>query len=329
MLNVKDQLMRQAGFKRCLVTASAAVVALSMALFGAGCGSDEPVEVENQFPTSDPAIVQTFLEAIYQSNDPAALLVEQGDAITADIVETNAEGTVVQTGFIQQYYADGKLWSDDEWYDGEGNLLSANSYYYNDDVSYGLYCYTDGVDNLLVAMSEDTYKAALCFNPVLTVDISDTDLISLASVDQLEETMQLTYTAEFSEGYFTEVVYVVDKASLVLQSIQETDYDADGKICRAVTRTFVQDEPRVTNAIGFAEVASFGEDACAVTIVVNPGSDAEETLNYSVKQGSTVFYDSNDIVMMYTDEACTQEILSPDTSGESCTVYVLLAEQLD
>ena len=79
-------------------------------------------------------------------------------------------------------------------------------------------------------------------------------------------------------------------------------------------------DPEFDETVSEGGAASF----CALTLVINPGQDNEETQQHNVALGLEVQFTAleGENVAIYADEAMTQAVDAIDTSAESATYYI-------
>lgn len=141
----------------------------------------------------------------------------------------------------------------------------------------------------------------------------------------------ISTTTTYSDmpDYYYTTIYYVDPATGELLAMSVTDYSKDDSGEASVLGTTLYDWSYGESYLPDKELAAeaFNSDeACALTLVYNPGAADEETQEISIKRGTYVTFVSSTGNQLYADAELTKTLddtLPIDTNGESMTVYVV------
>lgn len=154
------------------------------------------------------------------------------------------------------------------------------------------------------------------------VPSADETFVSAQATDQRNEILVETTFEDPQDNAAMGGSYYVDAHTLQIKRVQISTYDEKGfkTSIRAMSVTCDGGEEPDTGAL--TAITDLKEnDKCSVTVVINPGSDNEETHTLDVAKGCGIAVLGRDDYGLYRDEACQIQFPSVDTTGDSVTVY--------
>ena len=312
----------------------AGIAALCVMSLLAGCGMQGGDTNNNDKNAGEPKEIS--LEQVRADNIPEKLL-EDHDTVTVSIQGTDQDGKETYTAKVQ-YTRDDK-----------GNLLLASHYSYTadspvgEDEFFAQACLSiEGNGVYLSKMESDGRLNMNCY-PSGEYEMYILDMLPACreADDSASETINeqseqdgavlISTTTTYSDmpDYYYTTIYYVDPATGELLAKSVTDYSKDESGEASVLGTTLYDWSYGESYLPDKELAAeaFNSDeACALTLVYNPGAADEETQEISIKRGTYVTFVSSTGNQLYADAELTKTLddtLPIDTSGESMTVYVV------
>ena len=127
----------------------------------------------------------------------------------------------------------------------------------------------------------------------------------------------LTVHEEFEGDAYSEYVYYVDPESLELYAVFYT-YKSEAYNGQTVTNYYYGNDADTYTVTENASAQILTDDnACAVTVVFNPGEADEETQTFQIVKGTSLSVEGE----TFSDAACSQGLYDFDTTADSLTVY--------
>lgn len=312
----------------------AGIGALCVMSLLAGCGTQGGDTNNNDKNADEPKEIS--LEQVRADNIPEKLL-EDHDTVTVSIQGTDQDSKETYTAKVQ-YTRDDK-----------GNLLLASHYSYTadspvgEDEFFAQACLSiEGNGVYLSKMESDGRLNMNCYPSgeyeMYILDMlpacREADDSASETIDEQSEqdgAVLISTTTTYSDmpDYYYTTIYYVDPATGELLAMSVTDYSKDDSGEASVLGTTLYDWSYGESYLPDKELAAeaFNSDeACALTLVYNPGAADEETQEISIKRGTYVTFVSSTGNQLYADAELTKTLddtLPIDTSGESMTVYVV------
>lgn len=312
----------------------ASIGALCVMSLLAGCGTQGGDTNNNDKNADEPKEIS--LEQVRADNIPEKLL-EDHDTVTVSIQGTDQDSKETYTAKVQ-YTRDDK-----------GNLLLASHYSYTadspvgEDEFFAQACLSiEGNGVYLSKMESDGRLNMNCYPSgeyeMYILDMlpacREADDSASETIDEQSEqdgAVLISTTTTYSDmpDYYYTTIYYVDPATGELLAMSVTDYSKDDSGEASVLGTTLYDWSYGESYLPDKELAAeaFNSDeACALTLVYNPGAADEETQEISIKRGTYVTFVSSTGNQLYADAELTKTLddtLPIDTSGESMTVYVV------
>lgn len=312
----------------------AGIAALCVAALLAGCGIQDGDTNNNDKNADEPKEIS--LEQVRADNIPEKLL-EDHDTVTVSIQGTDQDSKETYTAKVQ-YTRDDK-----------GNLLLASHYSYTadspvgEDEFFAQACLSIKGNGVYLSKMESDGRLNMNCYPSGEYEMYILDMLPACreADDSASETIDeqreqdgavlISTTTTYSDmpDYYYTTIYYVDPATGELLAMSVTDYSKDDSGEASVLGTTVYDWSYDESYLPDKELAAeaFNSDeACALTLVYNPGAADEETQEISIKRGTYVTFVSSTGSLLYADAALTQPIddtVSIDTNGEEMTVYVV------
>lgn len=312
----------------------AGIGALCVMSLLAGCGMQDGDTNNNDKNADEPKEIS--LEQVRADNIPEKLL-EDHDTVTVSIQGTDQDSKETYTAKVQ-YTRDDK-----------GNLLLASHYSYTadspvgEDEFFAQACLSiEGNGVYLSKMESDGRLNMNCYPSgeyeMYILDMlpacREADDSASETIDEQSEqdgAVLISTTTTYSDmpDYYYTTIYYVDPATGELLAMSVTDYSKDDSGEASVLGTTLYDWSYGESYLPDKELAAeaFNSDeACALTLVYNPGAADEETQEISIKRGTYVTFVSSTGNQLYADAELTKTLddtLPIDTNGESMTVYVV------
>lgn len=312
----------------------AGIGALCVMSLLAGCGTQGGDTNNNDKNADEPKEIS--LEQVRADNIPEKLL-EDHDTVTVSIQGTDQDSKETYTAKVQ-YTRDDK-----------GNLLLASHYSYTadspvgEDEFFAQACLSiEGNGVYLSKMESDGRLNMNCYPSgeyeMYILDMlpacREADDSASETIDEQSEqdgAVLISTTTTYSDmpDYYYTTIYYVDPATGELLAMSVTDYSKDDSGEASVLGTTLYDWSYGESYLPDKELAAeaFNSDeACALTLVYNPGAADEETQEISIKRGTYVTFVSSTGNQLYADAELTKTLddtLPIDTNGESMTVYVV------
>lgn len=310
------------------------IAALCVTALLAGCGMQGGDTNNNDKNADEPKEIS--LEQVRADNIPEKLL-EDHDTVTVSIQGTDRDSKETYTAKVQ-YTRDDK-----------GNLLLASHYSYTadspvgEDEFFAQACLSiEGNGVYLSKMESDGRLNMNCYPSgeyeMYILDMlpacREADDSASETIDEQSEqdgAVLISTTTTYSDmpDYYYTTIYYVDPATGELLAMSVTDYSKDDSGEASVLGTTLYDWSYGESYLPDKELAAeaFNSDeACALTLVYNPGAADEETQEISIKRGTYVTFVSSTGNQLYADAELTKTLddtLPIDTNGESMTVYVV------
>lgn len=312
----------------------AGIGALCVMSLLAGCGMQGGDTNNNDKNADEPKEIS--LEQVRADNIPEKLL-EDHDTVTVSIQGTDQDSKETYTAKVQ-YTRDDK-----------GNLLLASHYSYTadspvgEDEFFAQACLSiEGNGVYLSKMESDGRLNMNCYPSgeyeMYILDMlpacREADDSASETIDEQSEqdgAVLISTTTTYSDmpDYYYTTIYYVDPATGELLAMSVTDYSKDDSGEASVLGTTLYDWSYGESYLPDKELAAeaFNSDeACALTLVYNPGAADEKTQEISIKRGTYVTFVSSTGNQLYADAELTKTLddtLPIDTNGESMTVYVV------
>lgn len=312
----------------------AGIAALCVMSLLAGCGMQDGDMNNNDKNADEPKEIS--LEQVRADNIPEKLL-EDHDTVTVSIQGTDQDSKETYTAKVQ-YTRDDK-----------GNLLLASHYSYTadspvgEDEFFAQACLSIKGNGVYLSKMESDGRLNMNCYPSGEYEMYILDMLPACreADDSASETIDeqseqdgavlISTTTTYSDmpDYYYTTIYYVDPATGELLAMSVTDYSKDDSGEASVLGTTVYDWSYDESYLPDKELAAeaFNSDeACALTLVYNPGAADEETQEISIKRGTYVTFVSSTGNQLYADAELTKTLddtLPIDTSGESMTVYVV------
>lgn len=310
------------------------IAALCVAALLAGCGTQGGDTNNNDKNADEPKEIS--LEQVRADNIPEKLL-EDHDTVTVSIQGTDQDSKETYTAKVQ-YTRDDK-----------GNLLLASHYSYTadspvgEDEFFAQACLSIERNGVYLSKMESDGRLNMNCYPSGEYEMYILDMLPACreADDSASETIDeqseqdgavlISTTTTYSDmpDYYYTTIYYVDPATGELLAMSVTDYSKDDSGEASVLGTTVYDwsyDESYAPEKELAAEAFNSDEACALTLVYNPGAADEETQEISIKRGTYVTFVSSTGNQLYADAELTQPLddtLPIDTSGESMTVYVV------
>lgn len=240
-------------------------------------------------------------------------LMEDCDSISVKEERININGDVYSTVYWNFRIEDGQAAVDTWTKTGEEktvvNARSGVLYNMNGDTM-----------NATIVPAEEYEKRIKDMMPF--VPSADETFVSAQATDQRNEILVETTFEDPQDNAAMGGSYYVDARTLQIKRVQIATYDEKGfkTSIRAMSVTCDGGEEPDTGALT-AIANSKENDKCSVTVVINPGSDNEETHALSVVKGCGIAVLGREDYSLYRDEACQVQLPSVDTMGDRVTVY--------
>ena len=312
----------------------AGIGALCVAALLAGCGTQGGDTNNNDKNADEPKEIS--LEQVRADNIPEKLL-EDHETVTVSIQGTDQDGKETYTAKVQ-YTRDDK-----------GNLLLASHYSYTadspvgEDEFFAQACLSIKGNGVYLSKMESDGRLNMNCYPSGEYEMYILDMLPACreADDSASETINeqseqdgavlISTTTTYSDmpDYYYTTLYYVDPETGELLAKSVTDYSKDDSGEASVLGTTVYDwsyDESYAPEKELAAEAFNSDEACALTLVYNPGAADEETQEISIKRGTYVTFVSSTGNQLYADAELTKTLddtLPIDTSGESMTVYVV------
>lgn len=252
------------------------------------------------------------------------MLLREHTAVTC--VSENWDGAEQwQYSSVRQFtYNDGRLWFDYEQSDESGEVVDCQAGYVNSDVP-GAY-YTSNAEGMkyMEIYLPSEYEAFLGDHWLNRSEGDYEVVVSEETTEEYDNTTLSTRRVNDTTGVYADVDYYIETSTGLISAMEVTEYNPEDGSPVSITRSnFLYDEPRALQERAAFDVLS-AADTCALTVVVNPGEDNEETLNYNVAKSTEVEFNALEGFSLFSDEACTQPMDWIDVNQDQLTVYVKL-----
>ena len=322
------------------------VVMACMAALLAGCGTKAPAELqqpeekpvpEPPVTEADPVVTVPTLPELRAANDPVEVL--KGHRTVSIIKETRDDsGELIASGEILYHRDTGMMEMDGRtqyFEDGASSWTYAKAYsavadpFYPGSGTPGAYYFDDGshVYMTCVPAAEYETKVARELPPFSTGALDPSETIT----DCAEQDGALVVTTrnsivELDVAWETD--YYVDPETGLLLAMVITNYDsmADDAAVTDTTRwnwTYDRDYKMDWSYPNIGRISA--DDACELTLVIDPGKEDQEIQHFSAAKGTTVTFEPEEPYTLYLDEALTKEAPSyfMDTNRDSVTYYAV------
>ena len=325
----------------------AAAITACIAVLLAGCGTKAPAELqqpeekpvpEPPVTEADPVVTVPTLAELRTANDPVEIL-KGHQTVSITMEARDGSGNLTASGEIlyrrdtagalemdsrTQYFEDGasswtyaKAYSavEDPFYPGSG---TPGAYYFDDGSHVYMTC---------VPAAEYETKIARELPPFSTGALDPSETIT----DCAEQDGALVVTTRNSVVEIDiawETNYYVDPKTGLLLAMVITNYDSAGDDAAAAdtTRwnwTYDGDYKMDWSYPNIGRISA--DDACELTLVIDPGKEDQEIQHFSAAKGTTVNFEPEEPYTLYLDEALTKEAPSyfMDTNRDSVTYYAV------
>lgn len=241
------------------------------------------------------------------------VLAEDCDRISVKEERININGDVYSTVYWDFRMEDGKTALDTEAaVVKQGAVMNARE---------GVFYDLNGENMTATIIPEAEYEKRI--KDMLPFLPSDGErLVSVKEMDTGDEILLETSFEDPQDNAAMGGSYYVDADSLQIERVQIATYDEKGFKTSIRAMTVACDGGEGSDTSALAAITEAGEDElCAVTVVINPGSDNEETRTLFVVKGCGIDVLGRGGYSLYRDEACQIQLPSVDTMGDSVTVY--------
>lgn len=240
-------------------------------------------------------------------------LIEKHDSVFTKEENVNLNGDVYNTVFWNFRMDDGQMVLDTKAVVFEESaVMNARD---------GIFYDLNGEEMAVTIVPKAEYKKRIMdMLPFLPSD--GEKLVSVQATDDDDEILIETEFEHPQKGASMGGSYYVDADSLQIKRVQIAAYDEKGfkSNIRALTVTCGSREEPDESALEAITDAK-KEELCSVTVVLNPGSDSEETHSLSVAKGCRIVISGREDYSLYRDEACQIQLPSVDTMSDSVTIY--------
>lgn len=325
---------------------AAAIMACIAALL-AGCGAKTPAESQQpeeepvqETPAEEPQEVVTVptLPELRAANDPIEVL--KGHQTVSIVMEArDSSGNLTASG-ESLYHGDpaGALEMDSRtqyFEDGASSWTYAKAYSAVEDPFYpgsgtpGAYYFDDGSNVYMTCVPAAEYETKIAreLPPFSTGALDPSETIT----DCAEQDGALVVTTRSSIVELDvawETDYYVEPETGLLLAMVITNYDstADDAAVTDTTRwnwTYDGDYKMDWSYPNIGRISA--DDACELTLVIDPGKEEQEIQHFGIAKGTTVTFEPEEPYTLYLDEALTKEAPSyfMDTNRDSVTYYAV------
>ena len=321
----------------------AILAAVCIAALLAGCGTKAPETpqqpAEEPAPeTPEPVVTVPTLAELWTANDPVEIL--KGHQTVSITMEARDEsGKLTASGeILYRRDAAGALEMDSRtqyFEDGASSWTYASAYSAAEDPLYpgsgtpGAYYFDDGSNVYMTCVPAAEYetKVARELPPFSAgaLDLSET-ITDCAEQDGALVVTTRNSVVELDIAWETD--YYVDPETGLLLAMVITNYDSAGDDA-AVTDTtrwnwtYDGDYKMDWSYPNIGRISS--DNACELTLVIDPGKEDQEIQHFGVAKGTTVSFEAEEPYTLYLDEALTKEAPSyfMDTNRDSVTYYAV------
>ena len=325
----------------------AAAITACIAVLLAGCGAKPPAEssqqpeeepVQETPAETEPVITVPTLAELRTANDPVEVL--KGHQTVSVVMEArDGFGELTASGEIL-YHRDtaGALEMDSRtqyFEDGASSWTYAKAYsavadpFYPGSGTPGAYYFDDGSNVYMTCVPAAEYetKVARELPPFSTGALDPSETIT----DCAEQDGALVVTTRSSIVELDvawETDYYVEPENGLLLAMAITNYDstADDAAVTDTTRwnwTYDGDYKMDWSYPNIGRISA--DDACELTLVIDPGKEEQEIQHFGIAKGTTVTFEPEEPYTLYLDEALTKEAPSyfMDTNRDSVTYYAV------
>ena len=268
------------------------------------------------------------LEEITEINDPRSVLEKYG-TLRIDEQMMNADGEPFGFSHFQfSLTEDGQVLSNVHLQEGDIEVFAnfsvaddmPGSMFWSGNNGQVLYCMPSweyeqfALDPLGLERGEQT---------VVDYGVNNGALILVVSTPNPADEDAYTVTDIFAEeesGLITNKNSVTYVASTTEGEGEDEDGDVEYTCSHYVYQYGMPYDPEFDEAVNEGGAESF----CALTLVINPGQDNEETQEHKVALDLEVQFTALEDVAIYADEDLTEAVDTIDTSAESATYYVVV-----
>lgn len=318
-------------------------LALAAVLLLAGCGGDCGLDDDDSADE-----LQIIYEDICERNTISALL-ERHEVVTVTCESVDSRNRGLAEKATDQYTLDEKerwqswrhRWSSDEY--GESDVYSMDVC--SDDVPNGMSLIAAGNDesgvmgriDVTVFAAGNWYEKSIFPLPYLTIV---GDGVSVEAGEPYEQDGKLVFEVKSrliggdDDNAYSLEQYCVDPTSddLLSARMELRSKNANGEdICYGTEQyTFDYDRPYEPEEDLYALMLSDDVPKHEITLVWDPGTAQEHEQHFTVPSAAYFSPESGKGVMLYYDEAMTQEYQTPEIEwpdGGSTTVYVKSGDQ--
>ena len=325
----------------------AAAIMACIAVLLAGCGAKTPAESQQpeeepvqETPAEEPQEVVTVptLPELRAANDPIEVL--KGHQTVSIVMEArDSSGNLTASG-ESLYHRDpaGALEMDSRtqyFEDGASSWTYAKAYSAVEDPFYpgsgtpGAYYFDDGSNVYMTCVPAAEYETKVARElPPFSAGALDPSETITDCAEQDGALVVTTRNSIVELDVAWETDYYVDPETGLLLAMVITNYDstADDAAVTDTTRwnwTYDGDYKMDWSYPNIGRISA--DDACELTLVIDPGKEEQEIQHFSAAKGTTVTFEPEEPYTLYLDEALTKEAPSyfMDTNRDSVTYYAV------
>ena len=316
--------------KRSIAWILAAVCVFSLA----GCGGEKTAALDD----AGQEIKAPAMETLRAVNDPIEVLKghrtvsivreawdDSGELIassevlyrrdTAGALEMDSRTQYFEDGTSSWTYAEAYSAAEDPLYPGSG---TPGAYYFDDGSNVYMTCVPAAEYETKVARKLPPFSAgALDSNETIT-DCAEQDGALVVTTRSSVVELDIAWETD----------YYVDPETDLLLAMVITNYDspADDASVTGTTRWNWTYDGAYKMDWSYPNIGRIpADDACELTLVIDPGKEDQEIQHFGVAKGTTVTFEPEEPYTLYLDEALTKEAPSyfMDTNRDSVTYYAV------
>lgn len=308
------------------ITLIACCLGLALALWGCSSAEKAPVESDMQqenlqqeeSPEQPEADPDPVLADLYAQNNMLKLLEEHNQVYYSTSIcgEDGSEISNTKTIFLREELGP-RVEAISTYSDGTSSYMSA---FVDEKHPGALYLSGDSLRVMTIYPAEEYDAAIAALWLPESPDPAET-LLSQEEVDGMTQIKTKRVDEEMGGYYLT--TYMVDPASGLIQSKEYSHFD-DADVCYYVSSIALnyEDAPEVFYAEAEEKII-YGLETCRLSLVTNPGTDAEQRLTHNVTKDTQVNFGCMKDYILYGNVDCTKEIQSIDVSKNNKTVYAV------
>ena len=318
------------------------VVMACMAALLAGCGTKAPEtpqqpEEEPASETPEPVVTVPTLAELRTANDPVEIL--KGHQVSITMEARDGSGNLTASGeILYRRAAAGALEMDSRtqyFEDGTSSWTYANAYSAAEDPLYpgsgtpGAYYFDDGSHVYMTCVPAAEYETKMARElPPFSAGALDPSETITDCAEQDGALVVTTRNSIVELDVAWETDYYVDPETGLLLAMVITNYDsmADDAAVTDTTRWNWTYDGNYKMDWSYPNIGRISaDDACELTLVIDPGKEDQEIQHFSAAKGTTVTFEPEEPYTLYLDEALTKEAPSyfMDTNRDSVTYYAV------